>query len=311
MADVDRGQLILMTGLVIAVGFAALALLMNMAIFTENLGSRGADTGAVDALEFRQVSIETVRDLMGAENRQNRTSREALFRNVSNGVETFDTISSTRNARGSTIADLSAIQLHNGTVLAQNRSDRDFVSNGSSPANNWTLATGVTDARGYVVEVTDLNSTTDPGTEAFRITLDDGTDQWSLYLYNESGESRLAVRNGSGGFSEDVCDAVVPGGPPFEVNLTGGTVDGSPCSAIDFGKGVTTPYTLEYQWGNRSEGTYQVTVNSTSGIANFDHFRTGQPYHRPVIYSASFDVIYRTDQVAYRDRVRVTPGGSG
>lgn len=303
MADVDRGQLILLTGLVIAIGFVALSLLLNMAIFTENLASRGTDTGAADALEFRQVSIDTVKTLIEEENEEKHPSHAAVYRNVTNGTETYDEITSTRYAKASTVADISNLVVHNGTVLRQNKS-RDFTD--SSGAKNWTLAEDVHDTRRFELTFDAANET-----DGFNLSIvGQSGNRWSLYVYNQSGvsnEYNLEVKNGSDPNPPAVvCDSLL-NDLPATVNLTNGSIGGSECSAIDFAKGVDAPYDIHFTWGNRSEGTFNLTVN-TSTTNGFQAYQSGQPFEIPVIYSGAFDVTYRTEQLHYRERVRIIPG---
>ncbi|MCL7418278.1 MAG: hypothetical protein M8354_10625, partial [Halalkalicoccus sp.] len=64
----DRGQLILVTGVTIAVILVALVVLLNTVIYTENLATRGIDSGADDALEYRATVVGSVGELIEYEN---------------------------------------------------------------------------------------------------------------------------------------------------------------------------------------------------------------------------------------------------
>ena len=50
----DRGQMILVGAFALSMTFVALALLLNSAVYTENLASRSIDAGASEAIEFRE-----------------------------------------------------------------------------------------------------------------------------------------------------------------------------------------------------------------------------------------------------------------
>ncbi|MFC6906301.1 DUF7261 family protein [Halalkalicoccus tibetensis] len=62
MADVvhDRGQLLLVAGLTIAVTFVVLALVLNGVIYTETVGTRTADVGERDALAAEALAVDHV-----------------------------------------------------------------------------------------------------------------------------------------------------------------------------------------------------------------------------------------------------------
>lgn len=311
MADVDRGQLILLTGVVLVIGLTALTLLLNMAIFSENLASRGTDTGAADAMEFRQVSIDSIHSLIEEENDEKHPSHAAVYSNVSGGIDAYDEITTTRNARLSTVADLSNTAFHNGSVLRQNTS-RDFTNKVEN--KNWTLAEDVSETRNFVLTFDEANATPlltpQDETAQFNISLIGSSgNRWSLYVYNQSdvtGEYNIEIKNGSDSDPSVVCDSLF-NSLPATVNLSNGSIDGSDCSKIELGKGVSSPYDIHYTWGNRSEGTYNLTVNSS--ITNgFEEYQEGQPYKIPVMYSVSFEITYRTNELHYRERIRILPG---
>ena len=102
----ERGQLILLGGLTLAVLLVALALVLNAAIYSENLASRGDAIGADDALGFRDETETAVSGLIGKVNTQvAQSDREAALReaisdwtettalqNVRNGAETSVTV---------------------------------------------------------------------------------------------------------------------------------------------------------------------------------------------------------------------------
>ncbi len=60
MEDVnhDRGQLILITGLVIAAVLVGTVMILNTAIYTENLATRDTGDDTSEAIEFRNVVID-------------------------------------------------------------------------------------------------------------------------------------------------------------------------------------------------------------------------------------------------------------
>lgn len=308
MADVDdRGQLILITGLVLAIGFVALVLLLNTAIYTENLASRGSDVGARDAIEFRHTTIESIGTILQEENELEYDSRSAVQSAVDGDIDELDNVSAGNSAQFGVIADLSDSQLHDGTWLRQTDASRNMSDH--SGTLNWTLTEDANGIRDFSMNVTGgLEPTSNPEADAYNISvIGSGGDRWSLYVYDDS-PPKLAVRNGSGTFSDDICSSQLPGSPPFTVNLTAGTVDGTDCAAIDFAKGTTPPYDVTYTWGNRSEGTYNLTVNSTT-TNGFDAFGDpGPPEKIPIVYSVSLDLTYDNGELTYRERVRIMPG---
>ena len=60
----ERGQLILLGGLTLAALLVGLAAILNTAIYTENLASRGDDRGTDNALGFRAETEMAISDLI-------------------------------------------------------------------------------------------------------------------------------------------------------------------------------------------------------------------------------------------------------
>lgn len=307
MANVDdRGQLILITGLVLAIGFVALVLLLNTAIYTENLASRGSDVGTRDAIEFRHTTIESIGTVLEEENELEYDSRSAVKDSVDGDIEELDNVSAANSAQFGVVADLSDRQLHEGTWLRQTDSSRNMSDH--SGTLNWTLTEDANGIRDFSVNVAGgLESTSTPEADAYNISvIGSGGDRWSLYVYDDSAP-KLAVQNGSETSPNAVCSSQLPSSPPFTVNLTAGSVDGADCAAIDFAKGTTPPYDVTYTWGNRSEGTYNLTVNSTTTHGFDDFGDPGQPEKIPIVYSVSLELTYENGELAYRERVRIVP----
>lgn len=73
MADVndssglDRAQLILVSGLMIAVTLLVLVLLLNTVIYTENVATRGIDSDVSDAVDFQGTIDEEIAKLLAVE----------------------------------------------------------------------------------------------------------------------------------------------------------------------------------------------------------------------------------------------------
>ena len=96
----SRGQLILLGGLTLAVLLVALAVILNAAIYSENLASRGDAIGADDALGFKDETETAVSGLIGKVNADStqgecelrtaisKWSETTALQNVRNGAET-------------------------------------------------------------------------------------------------------------------------------------------------------------------------------------------------------------------------------
>lgn len=93
MADVidpgtrDRAQLILVSGLTIAVTLVVLILLLNTTIYTENVATRGIDSDVGDAATFTESVEKSVADILAAEQAMvDEDEFESLAANVTNAT---------------------------------------------------------------------------------------------------------------------------------------------------------------------------------------------------------------------------------
>jgi len=152
--DEDRAQIILITGLTLAVLFVAVVLLLNTVIYTENLATRGVDAGGAEAIEFREGAVD---DLAGLLHREHRNSTDDVFANFNASARRY----------GRTVADLRArdgavgeVRVDNSTVvtgyfIAQNETDSGFrdMTAPDGTTTNWTVAGNATRTRNYRLTV--------------------------------------------------------------------------------------------------------------------------------------------------------------
>lgn len=313
MADVGRGrgQLILVTGLLVAVIVVALVILLNTAIYTENLASRGADQSGREAVEYRAIVLESVGGLIDAENERDPGSQAAVEANVTDGIGTIADYTARDYATGVTIVWIndSTVRVHPGRLIRQNDS-RSLTSSGGGA--DWSLATGVENSRAFAITVerSSLNETTEGSASssgAFRVLVDDGGSQWNAYIYrNRSTPNEVTIATDAGGGVTEHCtidDSEVT------VDLTGGEAADEACPGLRWAEGVSAPYDVEIRNGDNATGTYDLTVNTTTtGTLNDGRTNPTSPYWVPAVYSVDVDVSYRSPTLTYRTRIRVAPG---
>lgn len=308
----DRGQLLLVTGFAIAVAIVVLVLLLNTAIYAENLATRNVDTGADDALAYRDAVEDGLWPVVAFENEREHASRPTVRGNVTDRIDQFTMLAGQRRLEAGASANLTDRTLHDGTLLRQNESRH---VNDSSGTQNWTMANGTEDVRAFEMNTTGgLEPTGSPGDEAFNVTVTGSSDnEWSVYVYeNSSDAAEVAVENGSETSPElDVCGGLLPSNDPPRVNLTAGTINGGDCDKLVFAKDVDPPYEISVTHGDRVNATYNATVNTTQTFGFNGPGPASPPYEVPVVYSLSTDVVYRTADLEYRVRVRIAPEAGG
>ena len=313
--DEDRAQIILITGLTLAVLFVAVVLLLNTVIYTENLATRGADAGGSEAIEFRDG---VTADLAGILHREHRNASDGdVFTEFNESAETYAETVADLRARDGVIADVrvNGSTVEDGYFIAQNETESGFrnMTAPDSTAADWTVAGNATRTRNFRLTVNPATLSDSAGS-AFTVVADgrtEGTNEtWSASLSRETdGDITVTVENETGTTAETFAPR--PDGN-HTVDFTGGTVNGEPFDALVWADGVQTgndeddPYDIRYENGDEARGTYHLVVDDRDGGADSD--RSSRPYVADAVYSVDVELGHRTPELTYGDVIRLAPG---
>ncbi|MEZ3164069.1 hypothetical protein ABNG03_07975 [Halorubrum sp. RMP-47] len=320
-ADEDRAQIILITGLTLAVLLVAVVLLLNTVIYTENLATRGADAGGAEAIEFRD---DTVDDLAGILEREHRNASSLTNVSDCDGTQIFGSFNSSARAYDRTVADFRArdatvtdlrvrgSEAECGYFIAQNETASGFREltdpNGTA---DWTVASDANRTRNFRLTV-DNASLAGPTGSPFTVVADStagGTNEtWSVTLVDSGGDLNVTVDNGTTTVSE-TFEPRQDGN--HTVDLTGGTVNGEPFDALVWAEGVqnengTAPFEIRYKNGSEARGTYSLVVDGRDGSSPLSS--TSRPYVVDAVYGVDVEIRHRTPELTYGDVVRLAPG---
>jgi len=300
----DRGQVILVAAFALAVTLVALALVLNSAIYTENLATRTESGGATEALSYRSAVQDNVGAILERANDDETGSRSAIESDVRGGVADYDTFSAQQLARSGRIATLAYAGETNGRRVWQSTAGTFTNTTG---AENWTVASDVDNTRRFRIEITDTGALATKGSagDEFRVNATDPAtgEEWWLNVTTTGGGSDLfvGVRNGTGRAG---C-TVGYGSEPVWVNVTAGTVAGQRCEALTFAEDVDDGYEIGYENATEIRGTYSLTIDSAGASDVGD-----APDDASVIYAVFVDLVYETPELEYETTVRVAPGES-
>lgn len=310
----DRGQLMLVTALVLAVLFVALALLLNAIVFTGTLATRDGG-GAAEPLRYRDAGTAAVADLLAATNAMSADSYTDLRSALAASVATWDAAAARHAAAAGAVSNLTLVGVTNGSRIVQDNATRaltDATGNG-----NWTLASDVGGARGYRLTLnrsalvnaadSDGNASALRDAGVFRIVVSDGPSTWRLYLYRDgAGHLSLKVGDGSGTVSA-ACEASGGGDQFVDVRPTAATVGGDPCAPL---ANVTWsgPVDLAYERGDHAAGTYEVTVAGEAGSLPGTYTADQSPRAEPLLYAATVEMRHVAPERRWAGRLRIVPG---
>ena len=299
--DRDRGQLLLVAGLGLALAFVVLALVLNAVVFTENLATR--NHGETDDVVGHERAVEaSVGGLLVQTNTYDDASASSLRSALEAGVGTWDANASLLSASSGTITAASVKSVENGTRIVQ--SDERNFSNDSG-ANNWTAATDVNETRRFEAVVTPT------GGDPLTFTFSDGTVSWRVRISQNASNTDVDVYNESGDVLADTyveSDTVAP-------DVTEGTVNGTRVPGWTFAENVSAPYNISVKNGGNATGTYGFVVdvsNAEDGVPDgtYANRSSGSPAAVPALYSATVAVTVRDARVTYETNVSVAPESS-
>ena len=307
----ERAQILIVSAFALGVLFVALAVILNAAIFTENLASRGETTGGERVVDFRGAIERAVGAILTAENgnvTDGSPSYETLGDRIETGTATVRQFLGRQHARAGATGDLSVHSQENGSLIRQTDSGRNFT-NASGARADWTVAGDVTRTRAFALTVnrSQLPSACTRMTDCFVLAVtDSGGNTWRVSI-NESNGVAVSVDNGTG--SIGTCEPAQS--DHVGVNITAGTVNGTACSALNFTEAPDGPYDIAYRNGDRINGTYSLTVDNTSVSTTAAHLSSStdtDPSVTPAIYAVTVGYDYQTSTLNYSSSVRIAPG---
>ena len=301
--DADRGQLLLISGLVVAVSLVALVVLLNASIYSENVATRGIEAADGEALEVRAAAVEETGKLIDGTNRNRPANHSEAAATVEGGIADLDEYLARAYADRGGVTRVSGDP---SSIRAGRYVTGNLTANGTGDSNA-TLADGVAQTRGFVVEVDpDALAPTDAAgapTDAFYIEFDDGVNETrEVYVYNGTGDNVTVAVGENGSAPTVVCST--PTADRVAVDLTGGTLGDERCPGLwaTSAGALGTPYDVAIERTDKANGTVTATVRPDSGDAVGSNLTSS-----PAVYDAEIDLSYRTAELRFETTVRVAP----
>ena len=314
----SRGQILLIAAFSLAVIFVALALVVNSAIFTENLASRGEVGGSSDALVYQDEITDSVGETIEFANLYNTSD---LATSVDDSVSTIDARGGVQQATGGQLVHVEYLGEDFGHRIADNASGGSAFLNESSPnaTPDWRVAETVDRTRNVRITLTDTSPLAGTAGTAFTLEANESTSTiWEMRVWDDGSNVVVDVETAGG----RTAQCRVPDTTPIDIDVTRGQVNGEPCHALtwtgpdgdqmwwDTGLSPLNDYDIWIKNGDRIEGNYSMIVDGTPDTQNLSSgFASGDdPYETPAIYSARIDYVYMTGEVEYDSEIVVAPG---
>ncbi|MFB6156544.1 MAG: hypothetical protein ABEJ34_01715 [Haloferacaceae archaeon] len=302
----DRGQMLLIGGLAIAVAFVALALILNSSVYIENVANRENVVVGEEGVTVYQDDVRRGVGRAVTAGNANGSSPADRKSDINEGVETLASALRDYHAERGRAVDV-AVDSHSvGTRVF--RPDEGEFTEPNGTDDDWTVGSN-TRFRRFGMNVTRSNLSSGALADVFRIRIDDGSTARKVYVFkNTTGPDKTVVRTrnvDTGALSAPCVDAT---GSTTVINLTAGEVSGEHCEALDFFESVDPSYTLAFRNGGSTNvtGRYDFVVNESNPSP--DYGSDGEITTRKVVYSTRVKAVYYAPDVKYVAKLRVAPG---
>ncbi len=285
--DADRGQLLLISGLVVAVSLVALVVLLNASIYGENVATRGVEAADGEALEVRAAVVEETGARLDAANRDGSTSDA----DIEASVDAIDRNLTARYASRGGIAAVDLLSTTPGQYL-------------TGSVNDSTTIGEVDRIRAFSV----ANGSDLPSTEAaaFTVVLNDtaANTTHEVYLYENDGD--VVVARGENGSTPTERCRYPASGDPAVLDLTGDRLDGEPCPMVwpeSLSDEDDGPFDIEFENADEAEAEVTATVGTDANPESDTALTV-----RDAVYAATIEFRYRTADLRFETPIRVAPG---
>ena len=308
----DRGQILLVSAIGLAILLTALALTLNTAVFAGIHAAEADDTRNAErgAIQYQHSAERAVAGLI-AEINQDTETYEILESELAVAIAAWDGLSRSEYARDGQTTNSSLERVKYETRIVQDESG-DFSDHAGD--TTWIVADNVSTVRGFEMQVDEeaLVETSDcTGSDTCFSLLVEGTDgeSWRLYVYDDEGV-HITVESSSGD-----TETYGPAETPAKLNITDGVFDvnGSDEAFTTFlDDELEGPYTLTYTNADNVNGTYELTVDGKiveDTIEADDRYSVDEtPKIEARIVAADVTLRYRSADLTYESEVEVVPG---
>ncbi|XVH30978.1 DUF7261 family protein [Haloferacaceae archaeon DSL9] len=311
MADVtrrvgaDRGQLLLLGALALAVVFLVLALLLNSVIYSGTVATSDRGTDPAPAIEYEAEAAHVAETLLTAANADRGDEPSATF---ASGMRRWETAMRTHGAATGTALRVRVVETTPGATIA--RDDPGSLAGANDP---WLVASEVR-VRDYVLAVdpsslavvAERDAPAYEDGEAFGIVVDDGERPRVVYLARtgEGPETNSTIVVAVVADGEVVGDCTRPANSTLAVDLTAGLVDGAGCEPLD-AAWTSEATTVTYRRGLDTVGSDGLVVDRSPADLETD---VSDANVHAAIYDATLTLGYRRPTIEYERELRIAPG---
>jgi hypothetical protein len=304
----DRGQLMIITAISLAMLLVLMALALNTAVYGM-IHVGGADDNLREernAVRYEDGVQQGVAGLIPVVNDATAADYDALRANLSRAVTNWSRVSGRQEATDGVATNASLAEAHFETGVVHDDESRAFTNR--SGATDWTVADEFREVDRFEMRIdrARLVNTSDCSADGtcFELTADGG---WKLTAYRTN--QKVVIRVDAS--SSTKCETT---DPSVTVNLTAGGFDHPDCSTKTFtpvNEDGDAPYIIQYANADNVNGTYE--LHGDGRVDEDDYYAAdsgASPRVAPRLDAADVTVTYRSADLNYTTVIRVEPGES-
>ncbi|WP_134672003.1 DUF7261 family protein [Halorussus marinus] len=302
MVSDDRGQLLLIGAVVLAIAVVGLVVVLNTVLYTQNVTNREALDATADAAALEASVVAEIPGLVGRANRNATYASAGAVRDAINEtVARYGALvgTSVTRRRPASIGTRVAGRESVGLVVGHDDDGRPFTDRDGDA--EWTVADPATVQR-YRMRV-DAGSLATSDEEAFRVRVASGGDEWTMRIHADGSDVALDRVAPDG--SVTTC-TMSPADGAVDVDFVNGTA-AEGCE-FEFGAGVSEPYELGYANATNATGRYRLVLDGTD--ASLGAVETAAPWASPyrsyAVDALAVNVTYATPELRYRTTTNLT-----
>lgn len=305
LADRDRGQLVLVGAVVVAIAIVALVVVLNTVLYTANVTTTGGVASAEDAESVQQLVDRTLPALVGHSNRLDRYSTPAAARQRLRTLlrETSRSLSLAKatNSSASVYLNASAATMSVGALVIDENASDGFVN--ASGNGSWTMipqGTSTPVRFRMTLDAADLPNSSTESSFALNVTDDDGGSR--TLTFDRAGTSHNVFLDVEGGASYKLGTSTVT------VDLISGEIlssEDNETIGSDYDLFDGDQPRIAFENGENVTGTYRVLFDDAAiqGKENHtDHYynssqHVGSPLLTYVVRNVSVPVTYASPEL--------------
>jgi hypothetical protein len=321
----DRGQILLVAAFALAVIFVAMALIVNSAIFTENLASRGETSGSDGALSMRADVATSVGAGVEAANRNDNGSVGELTDAVSASVRNISRQTGRQSARSGRVVDVSYQSATEGARIYQSDGTSFANASGSDEylvAGGVSRVTGANGTRAFEIDASSISAS--DNSSAFTVRVQDtgvitgNQNSWRARIWRVDSDTIhvRTIKSDGGATSREDCEVTHDSSlSSVRIDLTGGTIEGESCDALStgsgaenfhFGAGATDTYDITFANAGNIAGEFSVVVHP-GGLLSLPSIDSSVKSDT-ALYDVTVRYTHYTADLRYATDLRVAPG---